>query len=254
MTPHQLAKTECANFTPDGTCLWIEPSSWHDYRVPLPDWLTVQQWDGLVAAARASDEVTVNADMRTGGPLDMAMPHANRYRLAMYYCPGCGRRMGVRGEGCQDCRGVPFVPDDVDRRCKVTRGLRCGYFETCILPLADDPPPQSEPGLQRSRTKARQSYLDLHNLPGAKRQRTCPGCGGALAKGKQFCPECRKQRRRTTYRGSRNRSRPNGPRKSLPDKDRKSASGRDGPVGPRTPIPGTSVAPTCRGRHDERRQ
>ena len=254
MTPHQLARTECANFTPDGTCLRIEPSSWHDYRVPLPDWLTEQQWRTLVAAARASGELTVKADRRSGGLLDATQPHANRHRLDLHFCPGCGCRMGVQGELCLDCTGRPLVPDDVDRRCKVTRGQRCGYFERRILSLADDPPPESEPGLQRSRAKARQIYLDLQNLPGAKAARTCPDCGGALAKGRQFCPECRSRRRRATYRGSRNRSRPNSLHKSLPDKDRKSASGRGGPGGPRTPFPGTSVAPSRRGRHEEKRQ
>jgi hypothetical protein len=228
MTPHQLARLECANLRPNGTCVWIEPPSWHDYRVPPPEWLTVRQWDAFVAAAIERGDPMPKADRRTGEQLDTTQPHANPYRQDFYYCHDwdcrdcrrdCGCRMGVIGERCLDCRGVPFVPDDVDRRCKVTRGQRCNYFEKVILPLADQAPPESEPNLQRRRAQARQAYLDNHNLPGAKAARKCPDCGEPLAKGKQVCPKCRKRRRRKTYRGSRNRSRPDGRHNSLPDKD-----------------------------------
>ncbi len=69
MTPYQLAKTQCVNLTLDVTCFHIKTSSWHDYRVPLPDWISEIKHAGISAAIEsllmAADQcVTVKGAFR----------------------------------------------------------------------------------------------------------------------------------------------------------------------------------------------
>ena len=256
MTPHQFAKAACTNSMPDGICLRIEPASWHDYRVDLPAWLSEGQWAKLVADARERDELTIIADRRTASALDKTRPHANRHRLDLYYCPGCGCRMGTKGQVCLDCAGAPFVPDDADRRCLISRGKRCGYFERVILPLADQPPPPDDVKLQARQVRARRSYLRLHNLAGADEPgRQCPDCGGALPKSRHYCEACRRRRRQGTYRAARNRSSQKRDRKSLSEKGPNLPSEGHRPIGQKPTIPQSSVARGQRsGRQKEMRQ
>jgi len=243
MTPQQLAKTECANYQADGTCSLIEPSSLHDYTLPLPAWMSPEQWRELVANAQEKDKPSITADRRTADVLDRTQPHVNRYRLNLYYCPGCGCRVGSKGKLCPDCAGMPFVPEDVNRRCKVARGERCEYFERAVLPLADQASPPDDPRLQARRAEARRAYLRKHDLDGAEDPgRSCPDCGGPLPKGKRLCETCRQRRRRASYRAARNRSSPKRAHKSLPHKGRNSAFRRDRPRGGTPPNSPTSVA------------
>ena len=226
MTPGQFVKAECPDYLPDGTCLKIEPSSPWDFRLPLPDWLTPERRAGYVADAREKGVALITLDKPR---------HPNRYRVDLCYCLGCDQRMGGGGDLCPECSGRPFVPDDVDRRCKVLKGERCGQFEQTALPLADQASPRDDPQLQLSRERARSAYLDTHVLPGnTRRPRHCPDCGGELPKGKQFCDQCRHSRRRATKRAARDRSCPNGDHKPL------SAKAPNRPfseVGVRTPKP-----------------
>jgi len=223
MKPGQFARAECPDHLPDGTCGKTEPSSLWDFRLPLPAWLTPEQWDRHVAKARDEGSSIVTLDKRTGAVLDVPPLDAegkprrpNRYRADLYYCDGCGQRMGGGGDLCPGCSGRPAVSDEVDRRCKVLKGERCGQFEQTALPLADQGPPKDHPSLQLRRERARSEYLDTHVLPGSKHQpRRCPDCGGELPKGKQFCGRCRRHRRRASERAARNRSCPNGAHKPL---------------------------------------
>lgn len=227
MTPYQLVKAECANFQPDGTCLLIEPTWLHDYRLPLPEWLSEEHWGRLVADARETGELSIRTERRTGGTLDKTQPHANRDRLDLYYCPGCAQRMGIKGELCRICAARSFVPDGIDRRCLVARGKRCGHFERVILPLADQPSPPDEPKLQSKRARARRAYLRKHNLEGADEpHRPCPDCDGPLPKCKRYCEECRHRRRRSSTRAAVSRRRQNQARKSLSENVRKTADSR----------------------------
>ncbi len=243
MTPQHLAKTECANYQADGTCSLIEPSSLHDYRLRLPDWLDKNRWQKLVAGARERGELSVTIDTHTGSLLDKTQAHANQHRLDLYYCPGCGRRMGVKGRPCPDCAGMPFVPDDADRRCKVGRGERCEYFERTVLPLADQASPADDPRLQARRAEARRAYRRKHDLDGAEEPgRRCPDCGGPLPKGKRLCEACRQRRRRVSYRAARNRSSQKRPPKSLSGNGPISRFEQDRPGGGKGRNRQTSVA------------
>ncbi|MCX7006807.1 MAG: hypothetical protein NTY53_06100 [Kiritimatiellaeota bacterium] len=84
-------------------------------------------------------------------------------------------------------------------RCLVTDGQRCGYFEACVLPLADI---VSEPRRAKEYQAAVVEYRQITNQKAAK-VRTCPDCGGALQPRKQLCPACAQKRqlasKRATY-------------------------------------------------------
>ncbi len=106
VTPHQLARADCANMMPDGSCLLIEATSLHDYRVALPLTLGLEKWAKLVEIARQKGVPTVRADRRTWEWLDERQPHANRYRLDLCFCPVCHCRVGIVGEMCLDCQAA----------------------------------------------------------------------------------------------------------------------------------------------------
>ena len=230
MTPSQMAKSECANMDSDGRCLFIGPSSNDDYSVPLPGWLAEETWRRRVAEARQHGLKVLHLHFPTGDWFDMdgaaqKPPSRNGLNLRwlrrydFYYCDGCGRRMGVRDQLCLDCWGLPHVPDDVDRRCLVGRGKRCRYFERCVLPIADNPSPKDDPGLQGRRLKGRKAYwaqfLPVGPRPDRpseqRRERRCT-CGALLGKGRRYCTNCAAKRRRDSYRKRRDRQR--GPRHS----------------------------------------
>ena len=88
-------------------------------------------------------------------------------------------------------------------RCLLAGKLRpCSYFEKVVLPLTDQPSPKEEPDLQRQRLEARQKYLAARKMEMAQTvsMRTCPDCGGPLAKRQRYCPKCTQKRRLATYR------------------------------------------------------
>ncbi len=91
-------------------------------------------------------------------------------------------------------------------RCLLAGKLRpCRYFEKVVLPLADQPSPKSEPDLQRQRLEARQKYLAARKMEMSETVslRTCPDCGGLLAKRRRYCQKCTQKRRLAAYRQQR---------------------------------------------------
>ena len=46
--------------------------------------------------------------------------------------------------------------------CLLQDELRCTYFETCLLPLADYRSPENQPTLQARRQRARKLYIEMH--------------------------------------------------------------------------------------------
>ena len=155
----------------------------------------------------------IEVDRTTCQWLDTTKPYANRRKLDMYYCPGCGRRIGNIGTLCLGCEGGKIKPDDTDRRCKVSVGKRCRYFERCILPIAELRAPTSLPERERcrllaGRQEARQTYLDLHGLPGSTNPRTCPQCNEQpLAKRRRLCDKCAGKNLRDSQRRKRKKRR-----------------------------------------------
>jgi len=85
----------------------------------------------------------------------------------------------------------------------------CWYFEKVVLTLADQPSPKEEPDLQRQRLEARQKYLAARKMemPETVSLRTCPECGGPLAKRWRYCERCTQKRRLATYRQRRMKNR-----------------------------------------------
>jgi len=95
-------------------------------------------------------------------------------------------------------------------RCLLAGKLRpCRYFEKVVLPLADNPSPKEEPDLQRQRLEARQKYLAARKMEVTETvaMRTCPECGGPLAKRRRYCERCTQKRRLATYRQRRMKNR-----------------------------------------------
>ena len=89
---------------------------------------------------------------------------------------------------------------------------RCRYFEKCILPLADKDSPKDDHSLQARRLLAREAYYQQFpearppDGPASRRPRDarrCPDCGAPVAKRRRVCSECRRKRRRATYRRNR---------------------------------------------------
>ncbi len=79
--------------------------------------------------------------------------------------------------------------------CLVEQGKRCGYFEKAVLPIA------GEIGQQKI-------YAAYESLTGADplarpQARLCPDCGAELKPRQRYCDNCKKKRRRQSYRKSR---------------------------------------------------
>uniref|UniRef100_A0A6H1ZGV9 Uncharacterized protein n=1 Tax=viral metagenome TaxID=1070528 RepID=A0A6H1ZGV9_9ZZZZ len=99
------------------------------------------------------------------------------------------------------------TPRDV---CLIFLGKRCTYFERVILPLADDPSPKDDPGLQARRAYARSEYLGLHARAKTRTHprtppRSCADCGTPIPPRFRLCHACRAKHQRLAYR--RNRAR-----------------------------------------------
>jgi len=79
--------------------------------------------------------------------------------------------------------------------CLVEAGQRCGYFEKAVLPIA------GEIGQQKI-------YAAYESLTGADplarpQARLCPDCGAELKPRQRYCDDCKRKRRRQSYRNSR---------------------------------------------------
>ncbi len=84
-----------------------------------------------------------------------------------------------------------------DAECLVSRDKRCKYFERIVLPLAD-----SESDLQAKRLAARKVYRTVFELPDAQAGRSCGDCGSDIGKGRRFCSDCARVRKRASNRRS----------------------------------------------------
>jgi hypothetical protein len=84
----------------------------------------------------------------------------------------------------------------------------CKYFERCVLPIADWPPPDDKPQLGQERIEARDQYLAARKMEVPEVSgRACPDCGAILGKNKRLCPKCSRNRRLESYRKKRDRLR-----------------------------------------------
>ncbi len=87
--------------------------------------------------------------------------------------------------------------------CLVADGQRCGYFEACVLPMADIvTEPRRAKELRQAATEYRRvSELALENM------RPCPDCGAPLQPRKKLCPVCAQQRHKTATRAAMRKAR-----------------------------------------------
>jgi hypothetical protein len=81
-------------------------------------------------------------------------------------------------------------------RCLVATGQRCGYFEACVLPLADIvTEPRRAKELRLAATEYRRvTEQTLENI------RPCPDCGEPLQPRKKLCPVCAQKRQQDYHR------------------------------------------------------
>lgn len=82
--------------------------------------------------------------------------------------------------------------------CRVMDGLRCGYFEKCVLGPADYK--YRLPGYDYSKLFA-QYANQTGTAPTKVKQRRCE-CGEPLQRGRRFCNVCNRKRRKESYRNS----------------------------------------------------
>lgn len=81
-------------------------------------------------------------------------------------------------------------------RCLVADGQRCGYFEACVLPLADM---VTEPRRAIALREAVEQYRE-QTKQGPQITRECPDCGGPLQPRKKICPVCAQKRQKDYHR------------------------------------------------------
>lgn len=89
-----------------------------------------------------------------------------------------------------------------DRGQCVITAKRCGYFEECVLPMADSDHPDA--GEYKT---ARAAYRTKHGMKQIPEEiRKCI-CGEMLGKRQRLCAKCATIKRRETFRNSQNRRR-----------------------------------------------
>ena len=89
------------------------------------------------------------------------------------------------------------------KRCAVSRGAPCAYFEQCVMGAADH---QTDEQRARSMADARATYM--RDIKGARIDRpTCALCGGERRPGCRYCPACAAKRRRKAHRDEKRRQR-----------------------------------------------
>jgi len=78
---------------------------------------------------------------------------------------------------------------------------RCGYFEKCVLPLANWPSPKDDPTLQSWRLRARDTY---RKATGRRPGRKCRDCGGPMPSDAKpnalYCAPCARKRYAAAHR------------------------------------------------------
>jgi hypothetical protein len=129
-------------------------------------------------------------------------PHTFAQRDCANYIAKDGSCLGILAE-CLKEPEKPMRAKPLEHCLLSGKILRpCLYFEKVVLPLADNPSLKHEPELQRQRLEARKKYLQARKqeIPEEGSVRTCPECGGPLAKRRRYCEKCTQKRRLAAYR------------------------------------------------------
>ena len=85
--------------------------------------------------------------------------------------------------------------------CFVEQGKRCEYFEKAVLPTAADI------GLKElvySLYERQVGIAGIGQFDGGNIRR-CPDCGAELRRRQRYCDDCKRKRRRKSYRNSRSK-------------------------------------------------
>jgi hypothetical protein len=86
--------------------------------------------------------------------------------------------------------------------CLVEQGKRCGYFEKVVLPTSVDL------GLKELVYSLYQKHVGIAEddpLINTANIRPCPDCGAELKPRQRYCDDCKRRRRRKSYRNSRSK-------------------------------------------------
>ena len=81
--------------------------------------------------------------------------------------------------------------------CKVQEGQRCGYFERRVLPTAADI------GLGERMYSLYEKQCGISGTLERGQMRICPDCGTGLKPRQRYCDNCKRRRRRKSYRKAR---------------------------------------------------
>lgn len=200
-----------------------------DYRMLLPDWLDAETWDGLVEEATQNGSKTVTVYHGPDGKVILTKGkrrNIHDIRLDLHYCEGCGTRMGCIGELCPDCQKPPgpsseFLSQSALEDLNHGRSRR---EKTVTEYLRDNPDGNMCSRCGRTVPSARgvaclcSKCTDLLARLRAKgywrvreKTRTCPDCGGTLAKRRRYCLACAKRRRRKHDRAQKRKQRASVP-------------------------------------------
>jgi hypothetical protein len=109
-----------------------------------------------------------------------------------------GRCLGLTAGSLIPKPGVQRQANPLDH-CVLADNARCDYFERVVLPLA-------ERGNARF-LQAREAYYGSKALrtAGGAEPKTCPECGSPRAAGHRFCEDCKKAKRKASYRAAKQR-------------------------------------------------
>lgn len=87
-----------------------------------------------------------------------------------------------------------------------TAGVRCRYFEECVMPMnSSDWPELRTPQQHEEFARLVHLYRRAANVP-SQNGRRC-GCGRELEPRKRMCYQCRQKARRSSYRDSKRKTR-----------------------------------------------
>ncbi|MBA7632894.1 hypothetical protein ES703_40450 [subsurface metagenome] len=87
------------------------------------------------------------------------------------------------------------------KTCKVEQGQRCGYFEKAVLPTAADI------GLGERMYSLYEKQCSVSGTLERSQMRICPDCGTGIKARQRYCDNCKKRRRRKSYRKARENQR-----------------------------------------------
>ena len=124
------------------------------------------------------------------------MPGCANYNKHYGGCLFC--HLDCDPEDCLYC--VDFEAIRKNSYCRIERRQRCGYFEKCVLPTAEDIGLKNMVySLYRKHVGIEDKYeLDTGEI------RRCPDCGVMeLRKRQRYCDDCSRERRLQAYRKSR---------------------------------------------------